>query len=89
MPHVVNQAIVVDAVSIDVTLEGPKVKAEGKVKSELKPAAKGTNDVKMPTMLKQDQPVHVIADTLDYDGTTSKGTYTGAAVLFQDRKSVV
>ena len=88
VPHVVNQAIVVDAVSIDVTLEGPKVKAEGKVKSELKPAAKGTNDVKMPTMLKQDQPVHVVADTLDYDGTTSKGTYTGAAVLFQGDTSI-
>jgi lipopolysaccharide transport protein LptA len=88
VPHVVNQAIVVDAVTIDVTLEGPKVKAEGKVKSELKPAAKGTNDVKMPTMLKQDQPVHVIANTLDYDGTTSKGTYTGAAVLFQADTSI-
>ena len=94
VPHVVNQAIVVDATSIDVTLTGPKVKAEGNVKSELKPAAKGTkpgdagNDIKMPTMLKQDQPVHVIAATLDYDGTTSKGTYTGNAVLFQADTSI-
>ena len=88
VPHVVNQQIVVDAVKIDITLEGPKVKAEGNVKSELKPASQGKggeagNDVKLPTMLKQDQPVIVVANSLDYDGTTAKGTYTGSARLFQ------
>ncbi len=89
VPHVVNQQIVVDAVKIDVTLDGPKMKAEGNVRSELKPASKGAkpgdtgNDVKMPTMLKQDQPVIVVAEALDYDGTTAKGTYTGSARLFQ------
>jgi LPS export ABC transporter protein LptC/lipopolysaccharide transport protein LptA len=88
VPHVVNQQIVVDAVTVNVTLEGPKVKAEGNVKSELKPAAKGTNDVKMPSMLKQDQSVIVVAKTLDYDGTTSKGTYTGEARLFQGDTSI-
>ncbi|HEY2152478.1 MAG TPA: LPS export ABC transporter periplasmic protein LptC [Vicinamibacterales bacterium] len=88
VPHVVNQQIVVDAVKIDINLDGPKVKADGNVKSELKPASQAKagdagNDVKLPTMLKQDQPVIVVANSLDYDGTTAKGTYTGSARLFQ------
>ena len=94
VPHVVNEQIAVDAVSIDVTLAGPKLKAAGNVRSELKPASNGArpgetaNDVKMPTMLKQDQPVHVLGDNLDYDGTSSKGTYTGGARLFQGETSI-
>jgi LPS export ABC transporter protein LptC/lipopolysaccharide transport protein LptA len=89
VPHVVNQQIVVDASKVDVTLAGPKVNAAGNVKSELRPASKSArpgdagNNVKMPSMLKQDQAVIVVADTLDYDGTTSTGTYTGTARLFQ------
>ena len=61
------------------------MKAAGNVKSELQPASKGTapgesgNDVKMPSMLKQDQPVNVTADALDYDGARRRtATYTGA-----------
>ncbi len=59
MPHVVNDQIAVDATTIDLTLEGPKMKATGNVKSELQPASKGQNgsggnDVKMPAMFKQD-----------------------------------
>jgi LPS export ABC transporter protein LptC/lipopolysaccharide transport protein LptA len=94
VPHVVNQQIVVDASTVDVTLAGPKVKAVGNVKSELRPASKSAkpgdpaNNVKMPSMLKQDQAVIVVADTLDYDGTTSTGTYTGMARLFQGDTSI-
>ena len=39
-------------------------------------------------MLKQDQPVIVAGDTLDYDGTSSKGTYTGSARLLQGETSI-
>jgi lipopolysaccharide export system protein LptA len=94
VPHVVTEQIAVDAASIDVTLAGPKVKASGNVRSELKPASKGTkpgesaNDVKMPSMLKQDQPVIVVGNGLDYDGTVALGTYTGAARLFQGDTSI-
>ena len=87
-PHVVNEKIVVDAATIDLTLEGPKMKATGNVRSELKPPPKpkpgeAPPDVKMPSMLKQDQPVNILADALDYDGTTSKAAYTGSARLIQ------
>jgi LPS export ABC transporter protein LptC len=92
-PHVVNEKIVVDATVVDVTLDGPKMKANGNVRSELEPPSKQPagetgSDVKMPAMLKQDQPVQVFADKLDYDGTTSKATYTGGARLFQGDTSI-
>jgi lipopolysaccharide transport protein LptA len=70
-------------------LAGPKVKAVGNVRSELRPASEATgNDVKMPSMLKQDLPVIVLGNVLDYDGVTAKGTYTGAARLHQGDTSI-
>ena len=91
-PHVVTEQIAVDAVAIDVTLEGPKLKATGNVRSTLKPATskpgEPANDVKMPAMLNQDQPVIVVAAGMDYDGTTSKGTYSGGAQLVQGQTSI-
>src|SRR5262249_25128422 len=44
---------------------------------------KKDGDRKTPAMLKADQPVNVLADTLAYDGAKSLGTYTGTARLFQ------
>ena len=91
-PHVVTEQIAVDAVTIDVTLAGPKLKAAGNVRSTLKPASarpgEPANDVKMPAMLKQDQPVLVVGESMDYDGASSKGTYTGSARLIQGETSV-
>ena len=91
-PHVVTEQIAVDAVTIDVTLAGPKLEAAGNVRSTLKPASakpgEPVNDVKMPAMLKQDQPVLVIGDAMEYDGASSKGTYTGHARLIQGETSV-
>ena len=94
VPHAANEQIAVDAEKIDVTLDGPQVKAEGAVRSQLQPPKKGDapgdagNDVKLPSMLKQDQVVYVLADTLDYDGARSKGRYTGTARLFQGDTSI-
>jgi lipopolysaccharide transport protein LptA len=131
-PRVVNEQISVDAAKIDVTLDGPQVKATAptnqKVKSILQPppqtasaaggaapqpasgggaaqtgkapsaasppAASGQpraedkTATKLPSMLKQDQPVNVTAATLDYDGSTSKTTYTGSALLWQGDTSI-
>jgi lipopolysaccharide transport protein LptA len=42
----------------------------------------------MPTMLKQDLPVIVVADDLEYDGPRARSTYTGAARLFQGDTTV-
>jgi len=84
-PRTVNERIAVDATRIDIVLEGPQVKAAGAVKSTLQPAKPGADsgDAKLPSMLKQDQPVTVVADNLAYDGAASIATYTGGAKLFQ------
>jgi lipopolysaccharide export system protein LptA len=54
------------------------------------PAAKTGDDstVKMPSMLKQDEPVTVTANRLEYDGATSLATYTGNARLWQEETEV-
>jgi LPS export ABC transporter protein LptC len=87
VPHVVNEQIAVDATKIDLTLAGPKMKAEGSVKSVLQPQ-KSAENTKLPSMLKQDQPVNVVGDALDYDGTISKAIYTGSAQLWQGDTSI-
>lgn len=86
MPHVVNDQIMIDAARIDVTLDGPVVNAVGAVKSILQPQSKEPGkkrDIKMPSMLKQDQPVNVTADRLNYAGSESRATYEGGVQLWQ------
>ena len=93
-PHVINDQIGVEASRLDVTLDGPLMKGTGSVKSVLQPkkpdaAAKpGEHDVRVPAMFKQDQPVNVTADSLDYDGKASKALYTGNALLWQLETSI-
>jgi lipopolysaccharide export system protein LptA len=43
---------------------------------------------KMPSMLKQDQPVNVTSAKLDYDGAAGSATYTGNARLWQDQTQI-
>ena len=66
----------------------PIVTAVGSAKSVIqpqKPDAKKDpgSEVRIPAMLKQDQPVNVTAQRLDYDGNKSEATYTGNAQLWQ------
>lgn len=82
-PHVVNDRISVYATRIDVTLEGPVVKATGAVKSELKPPKKDAAETRLPSMFKQDQIVTATAAELLYDGPASQATYSGNAQLWQ------
>jgi LPS export ABC transporter protein LptC/lipopolysaccharide transport protein LptA len=90
-PRVEDERITINATHIDLTLDGPKIKATGNVISELKPVkqdrAKQTRqapDLKVPSMLKSDQPVIVTADGLDYDGEASHAVYSGNALLVQE-----
>lgn len=90
-PHVVNEQIAVDAARVDITLEGPVMKASGAVKSVLqakKETGNSKDDTKVPAMLKKDQPVNVTAEQLDYDGGQSRAVYTGAALLWQGETSI-
>src|SRR5207247_3323855 len=85
-PRVINDRIAIDATRIDVTLAGPDVKAMGVVKSVV--SGRRTSERRLPSMFKQDKPVNVTADALDYSGTVNKATYTGSAQLWQDETSV-
>ncbi len=91
-PHVLNEQIAVDAARVDITLEGPQMKATGAVKSVLQPTKTGAeakgDAAKLPSMLKSDQPVNVTADQLAYDGTASRAVYTGNALLWQGETSI-
>lgn len=92
IPRIVNEQITVEATRIDVALAGPSVKAAGAVKSVLQPKddrqGRGEPGAHLPSMLKQDQPVNVTADSLAYDGDASTATYTGTAQLWQGDTSV-
>jgi len=85
-PHVQNHQITVDAARIEVTLEGPIVKASGAVKSLIRPQQDDKTHV--PSMLKPDQPVNVTANEMNYDGAASHAVYTGAAQLWQGETTI-
>lgn len=89
-PRMINEQIAVDATRIEVTLDGPSVKADGGVKSTLKPAKKSAagSATKLPSMLKQNEAVSVLGDGLVYDGVKALATYTGSARLFQTDTSI-
>jgi LPS export ABC transporter protein LptC len=95
VPHVSTDQLTVDATRIEVVLGGPTMHATGNVKSVVDPPKKSdksagqtASETKIPSMLKQDQPVKVTAASLRYDGTTSKATYEGMAQLWQGDTSI-
>jgi lipopolysaccharide export system protein LptA len=92
--RVVNSRIRIDALRLDVKLEGPLVKAAGAVKSELRPPPEQEADGeprpghRVPSLLKQDQPVNVTSQVLAYDGAASQAVYSGGAQLWQSDTSI-
>ena len=95
VPHVATDQIAVDATRIEVVLGGPTMHATGNVKSVLQPPKKSEKaigqagpETKIPSMLKQNQPVNVTAASLRYDGATSGATYEGMAQLWQADTSI-
>jgi lipopolysaccharide export system protein LptA len=93
-PRVVTDQIDVTAKHIDLTLAGPKMLAKGDVRSVMRQAQKdgeqasGESGTKLPSMLKADQAVNVVAESLDYDGDASKAMYAGGARLWQPDLSI-
>ncbi len=85
-PHVSDGRISVEARNIQMGLTDQKMKADTRVRSLMtqKPAAKDADGVKVPTLLKQDEPVNVTSNRLDYDGAKSVATYEGSARLWQE-----
>lgn len=93
---VVDAQTSIRAETIDLTLQGRSFTAKGDVRSVLQPEKKGSgaggqgsgSAPKRPGMLKNDQPVYVTANELQYDGTSRQAVYTGDARLWQDQTAV-
>ena len=85
-PNVFDGRISVDAVNIRMGLSSQKLKADTAVRSVMiQQQGKAKDDgVKMPSMLKQDQPVNVRSNRLDYDSGKSVAIYQGNSRLWQD-----
>jgi lipopolysaccharide export system protein LptA len=87
-PRVADEEVLIEAESIDVTLEGRRMQASGTAKTILQPAkaaagAKGSDNAKMPGLLEQKLPTNVSAATVQYDGDSGRAVYSGAAQLWQ------
>jgi lipopolysaccharide transport protein LptA len=89
-PRVSDSRISVEARNIQMGLTDQKMKADTRVRSLMtqKPAAKNADGVKVPSLLKQDEPVNVFSNRLDYDGAKSVATYEGSARLWQDTTEI-
>jgi LPS export ABC transporter protein LptC len=86
-PNVRDDRINIDANTIDIVLDGPKVHAKGAVRTALQPS-KGDAASKTPSMFKKDQPVNVTADELKYDGAAEHANYSGNAQLWQAETTI-
>ncbi|MDR1989619.1 MAG: LPS export ABC transporter periplasmic protein LptC [Acidobacteriaceae bacterium] len=87
-PHLVSPQMTVDATTVSLVLDGPVIDAHGTVKSVLQSKSDGTSEAKLPSLLKQDQPVNVTANELHYDGKANRATYTGNAQLWQQQTQI-
>jgi lipopolysaccharide export system protein LptA len=102
-PILNNHQLTVQARNIHLSPSTQKLTADTDVRSIIKPqkpaaaggpapGGRGTPaasqaQTRMPVMLKQDKPVNVISNRLEYDGV-SEATYNGNALLFQDKSRI-
>jgi lipopolysaccharide export system protein LptA len=94
-PTVTDGQLIVHARTISMEMGTQKLKAETDVRSimDRKPdAARGSpgqapqqpkDQTKLPSLLKQDQPVTIRSNRLEYDGASSRAVYSGSARLTQ------
>jgi lipopolysaccharide export system protein LptA len=86
VPRVTTEQIVVDADHIEMTLDGPIMKATPAVKAVMQPPKQGSGAAaaKMPGLMEQDRPVNASSNELNYrGGRQSKADFSGSAVLWQ------
>jgi lipopolysaccharide export system protein LptA len=91
VPRVADEQVTIDAMTIDVTLQGRLMTASGGVKTMLRargPQASAPQGNKLPGLLKQDQPANVNANALDYQGASGQAVYTGNATMWQGETAV-
>jgi len=86
-PRVTDGRVTVEARAIEFTLTSRRLKADTKVRSSIQPAPRTATKTEQPgrapTLLKNDQPVTVTSNRLEYDGAAQHAVYTGNARLWQ------
>lgn len=103
-PTVNDGRVLVHAKTISFTVGTRKLIADTDVRSSMQstggkdkttpaPAGRGrgngpSDGGKLPSVLKQNEPVHITANRLEYDGTAGVAKYTGDAKLWQDKTRI-
>jgi lipopolysaccharide export system protein LptA len=102
-PSVDDGRVVVHARTITFAISTKKLHAETDVRSSMQPSQSGKDkpkagaggrgkaapgETRLPSLLKDDEPVNVTSHRLDYDGAAGIATYNGDAKLFQARTRV-
>lgn len=82
-PTVSDDALRIDAESIDVTLSPRKMTATGRVRTTLQPSRGRQSAGKRPGLLTDGDAVNVLAADLTYDETSRTSVFKGAARLLQ------
>jgi lipopolysaccharide export system protein LptA len=87
-PHVADGRLSIEARNIQMMLATQGMKADTRVRTlmlaQSKQAKPGDAAVKVPSMMKQNEPVNVQSNRLDYDAAKSVATYDGNARLWQE-----
>lgn len=87
-PHVSDGRLSIDARNIQMMLGTQAMKADTRVRTlmlaQAKQAKPGDAAVKVPSMMKQNEPVNVQSNRLEYDAAKSVATYDGNARLWQE-----
>jgi len=92
-PIVRDDRVVIEADTIDLRTAGDGLVAKGDVKTVMQPVRSNpgetsSGDATRPAVLDEQAPVYVAGATLDYDQTTGRATYTGAARLWQGETTI-
>lgn len=85
-PHIEDEALTIDANTIDVTLDPMKVAAAGRVRSTMLPPTKPAGNAaapRRPGLLGEKEPVQIVAEKLAYDEASRKADYSGQVRLIQ------
>ena len=93
-PPLINDGkMSVGARTIDFTLRSRELNADTKVKSTLlvrkDRSGRGQQQTRVPSVLKQDEPVFVTSNRLAYQGTAATATYTGSVKLWQGSETTI
>lgn len=92
-PSMNDGRVLVNARTISFSAGKKRLRAETDVRSSIQPSkdrnAAAQKGGRLPSMLKEDEPVNVTSHQLDYDGAAGKAVYTGDAKLFQGNTSVL